>query len=419
MSEQKILPNSVESEIALVWCMLIDDNIINSINLKEEDFYDRMSYILYQTVKKIKLEWNKVDILMLKEELEKKGLLEWMWWITAIVEIIEGTPVSANWKQYLQIIKDTSNKRKGIRIWMQIQDIWFNATDNSEVILTKVKNMSENIFEIEDNKWYNVIQLADKFVELQDRFNKFGWLWYTSCYRQLDVYTWWIIPWTVQTIVAYSNTWKSSFAYSYIPDLLKKWKKVLFLSNEVMSDILFSNILKTYYKKSIKEIMDKKFIFNLWDLEHLRIVDWLTNFDELKIIIENSEADVVFVDFIQNLQTWWRSEYETMTEVAVWLQQVAIKTGKTIFAISQANNDSRFWDGTKMQPKWSGAIFASSDIILALYKDWEELKLSIIKNKFWPKDINFLVNNDFSRLQFTLSKELWTPEFKTDYDFNK
>tara|TARA_R110000868_G_C10904550_1_gene764523 strand:- start:374 stop:586 length:213 start_codon:yes stop_codon:yes gene_type:complete len=70
-----------------------------------------------------------------------------------------------------------------------------------------------------------------------------------------------------------------------------------------MSDILFSNILKTYYKKDLKTIMSEDFIFNMEDFKDLRIVDNIFNLDEIKILVENSDSDVVFIDFIQNIQT--------------------------------------------------------------------------------------------------------------------
>ncbi len=398
-----VLPNSEDSEKALLWCMLIDNYIISKIKLKEEDFYNNLYFRLFNSIKAIyELKW-KVDILQIKDFLEKKNVLESIWWMTFIVELIEDTPSSANWKIYFDLVKEKSNRRKVINIWRKIEQIGFKTEDDSEHILTKVKNLSENIFEIEDSKWFNNIDLADKFYDLQERFKKYKWLWYNSCYPLLDKYTWWIIPWTVQTIVAYSNVWKSSFAYSYIPKLLKDNKKVLFLSNEVMADVLYWNILKTYYKKNLKEVMSEDFYkyFDWDDFKNLVIQDNIYTLDDIKIVIENSDSDVVFIDFIQNINTGLKTEYESMSKVAIELQRLAIKTWKTIFSISQANNESRFKWGDKIQPKGSWAIFASSDIIIALTNDWI-MKLNILKNKYWKKDITYLVNAEFETLQFKL-----------------
>tara|TARA_R110000868_G_C10904550_1_gene764524 strand:- start:1049 stop:1282 length:234 start_codon:yes stop_codon:yes gene_type:complete len=74
--ETKQLPNVEESEVAIIGCMLIDNNIINSINLKTEDFYNQLYFRLYTSIKLIYAEHSKVDIVMIKEFLEKKKVLD-------------------------------------------------------------------------------------------------------------------------------------------------------------------------------------------------------------------------------------------------------------------------------------------------------------------------------------------------------
>ena len=134
------------------------------------------------------------------------------------------------------------------------------------------------------------------------------------------------------------------------------------------------------------------------------------------ILKETKKDEVIFIDFIQNLKTSWNWEYEQMTNVAQELQRKAIQDNCTIFWISQVNNESRNRDASYMTPKWSGAIFASSDVILALYKENWELKLNLLKNKFWPNNIKFLVDADFTRLQFSLTQELWSnTNLSTDF----
>jgi hypothetical protein len=80
-----------------------------------------------------------------------------------------------------------------------------------------------------------------------------------------------------------------------------------------------------------------------------------------------------------------------MTTIAQEIQQLAINTWISFFNLSQANNDSRFKESQDIQPKWSGAIFASSDVIFALQKEKWLLHYSIIKNKYWPAFKKFLV----------------------------
>jgi hypothetical protein len=57
-----------------------------------------------------------------------------------------------------------------------------------------------------------------------------------------------------------------------------------------------------------------------------------------------------------------------MTKCAKEIQSLAIKTNTTIFNISQVSNESRFKLDT-MQPKGSGQLFFSSDVIVGMYRD--------------------------------------------------
>jgi hypothetical protein len=114
--------------------------------------------------------------------------------------------------------------------------------------------------------------------------------------------------------------------------------------------------------------------------------------------------DIVFIDFIQNIQEKW-NEVEKMTTIAQELQQLAINTWITFFNLSQANNESRFKGSEDIQPKGSGAIFASSDIIFSLRKERWWLYFNIVKNKYWPAFRKFLVIPNETYTAFQILEE--------------
>lgn len=90
----------------------------------------------------------------------------------------------------------------------------------------------------------------------------------------------------------------------------------------------------------------------------------------------------MFLDFIQGFDCHGASEYEKMTKLATEIQQMAIRNNIVVFTLSQVNNDSRNKDGGSVTLKGSGALFASSDVIMILSEDGGEVKLTIAKNKF-------------------------------------
>lgn len=288
-----------------------------------------------------------------------------------------------------------------------IEKAWFSEWEDINKYLGKIENIGADLF-IQKNQWDTYEDLVDKYENLRERYHKLWWLWEPSAYKKLDEYHKWVIPWTVQTIVAYSNVWKSSFAYSLIVDLLKRGKKVTIFSNEVTSDMLFSLLIKYYYNSSFDSVMRPEYVFEPSDFRNLVIYDNVINLQEIDMLTKHSDADSVFIDFIQNVECEWKWEYEVMTKVAKGIQRLAIATNKTIFSISQANNESRFASWDKIQPKWSWAIFASSDVILALSTTArnDTLNLNILKNKFGKKDINFALDVDFDKWKFQISRQI-------------
>jgi hypothetical protein len=118
----------------------------------------------------------------------------------------------------------------------------------------------------------------------------------------------------------------------------------------------------------------------------------------------NEKPDVIFIDFVQNIEHNW-SEYEKMTEIALRLQKLAIMTWTTIISLSQVWNESRFLEWSMIMPKWSWALFASSDVIFSLRsKEWEKY-FTISKNKYWPANKTFWLNIDYEKSIFNMSED--------------
>jgi hypothetical protein len=77
------------------------------------------------------------------------------------------------------------------------------------------------------------------------------------------------------------------------------------------------------------------------------------------------------------------------------VQLLSTSTNSTVFMLSQVNNDSRWKDGDSMTLKGSWALMASSDVVLWLYRENSQLKLQIVKNKFWNTRIKYNLSSNF------------------------
>jgi len=406
----KKLPYSLESEKAILWCIIFDNSILSKTDAKEQDFYDDRNKLIFRIFKTLKENNKDIDVSILRDFIYAKKLESKIWGYLYLTELDEACSHSTFWQTYNDEIIQSSQERQIILKWKKLQELWY------EWKIDEALSEIEFDFEIKKNKWADIIELTNSFTDFVDNIKKNWWLWYKWPFPILDKYIWGIIKAKVYTIVAYSNVWKSNFSYSYVVDALQKWKKVLFYSLEVQKDLLFMQILKAYYWINQNELLKDDFVYDMEDFKNLIVYDDVYELEEIKNITRTQKPDLIFIDFIQNVKTKWNWEYEQMTTIAQELQRFAIMNNITIFSISQANNESRFKNANKIQPKGSWAIFASSDVILALTRDWQNLNLNILKNKFWPADKNFLVVPDFTKIQFKISNEVQEKEIKTNFN---
>lgn len=399
------LPHNTETEQSLLWAMLIDEDIINLIDLKQKDFYDNNLGRLFWLMKKIKTSWSKVDLVIIYNYLQKNNLTN-IFSMTDLAWLTELVPTTSNWKTYQEIIRENSHRRQMILYARQIESLWYswdmwNALD-------KIENISEYIFDIkpQPQEEENLFIYVNAFEEFRDKIkSRKGMLWIPTIFPVIDKLTKWQQEWKVTTLVAYSNVWKSKLSYAYVSNFLKQGKKVMYLSLEVDKAMLFSNVLANYYDKNYYDILDPNFFYKMEDFEKLEIYDNIYKLEDIKNIIRVRSPDIVFIDFIQNIQASW-TETEKMTTIAQEIQQLAIQTWISFFNLSQANNESRFKGWTDIQPKWSWAIFASTDLLFALSKEDNQLYFTISKNKYWPTHKKFLLEPNETFTTFKISEEI-------------
>lgn len=412
---EKELPHSIECEQWLLWALIIENWNYSKITVKEDDFYEDNHKIIFKIIKTL-IDYGKcADLIMIRDFIVSKWLEKETWWMMYLVELSEIWWNYFNFFSYDSRVKELSERRKIIKEWRKLEKIWYNDDINN--IFEKITKISDN-FEVKKEKWNTIFDLCNAFEKYKDDFKNRGKLGDSSPYEVIDKYTGWIIKGKVYTIAWYSWTGKSNFCYPYVNNAIKQGKKVIFFSLEVQKEMLFNLLLKNYYNVSQRQILSNDFVYDLESFKNLIVYDTIYKLEEIKAICKIEKPDIIFIDFIQNVQTQWMWEYEKMTQVARELQQLAIIGWITIISISQVNNESRFKWSDKIQPKWSWAIFESSDVIFWLSRDWKNLQLNLLKNKYGMSDKNFLVIPDFTKIQFNITKEIQNEEVqKEETDF--
>lgn len=296
-------------------------------------------------------------------------------------------------------------------------------SDNFDKLLeTKSKlEKLDNLIARKDSERYKIWNLFDSIAEESIRLQEHKWiLGYSTGIPTLDKFTEWLQRGTVMRLTAYSNIGKSKLSYHICNALLKQDLHILFFSLEVTKERVVHNLMMNWYNKDYWYIARGKWIddwlFDSSDFftKKLEVIDDMYNLNQIINYTESRKPDIVFIDFVQNVQTWKENEYQAMTEVAVKIQQLAIKNNIAVFDMSQISNDSvEYKSGGKIPSKWSGALVASSDVNLVMQRDKEtnHNQLFIAKNKFWMNWKCVDLEVDFAKNQIN---DLWEEILKSN-----
>ena len=139
------------------------------------------------------------------------------------------------------------------------------------------------------------LEVLAQFESMQKQLKKMGRLWDTWPCNELYNKCSGVIPWKVYTIWAYSNVWKSKFAYWHIAYFLRQWKKVLIVNLEVDAPHCFMNILQAVNGMNYKEVMDYKLTEDdIAFYSNLTITDNLYKLDDIVNKIESEKYRILF-----------------------------------------------------------------------------------------------------------------------------
>jgi replicative DNA helicase len=110
----KPLPQNPEAERSVLGSVLLDNHAFYRIvgTIREEDFYKDSHRVIFSAMTRLASENREIDLLTLKDELAKKGLLDQAGGAAYISSLVDGIPDIANAERYARIVKEKSTLRR-------------------------------------------------------------------------------------------------------------------------------------------------------------------------------------------------------------------------------------------------------------------------------------------------------------------
>jgi replicative DNA helicase len=145
-------PVSEDAEISVLGSMLLDNDVIDLVVqiIDKNSFYKKAHKELFQAIVDLYDQGHAVDLVILKEELGRRSILEDVGGVTYLMEIEESVPLAANVEYYARIVREKGVKRNLIETAMKIQQEAYMDSIDSDTLLDKSER---SIFEITQKKY--------------------------------------------------------------------------------------------------------------------------------------------------------------------------------------------------------------------------------------------------------------------------
>jgi len=393
---EKIPPQNIEAEKALLGCMLIDEDARIKVfeTVKKDFFYAPAHQQIFSSMVKLFERNERCDLITLTNQLKLDGKLEEIGGIEYLTEIAEFVPTAAHIDEYIKIVKDKYILRSLISNATQIISEASSEPDDVEELLDKAESL---IFEISQHKIEKEAYLLKELIKenleiIEDIQNRKGLITgLPTGYVDLDRYIGGLHPSEFIIIASRPGMGKTALATNIALNLAAGGEQIpiLFFSLEMSKEQLVQRILcceaKINSKKLREGILSDKEIAKLLlaagqlekapifidDTPSLTVFELRARARRLKA---KEDIKLIIIDYLQLMKGTRRTEnrQQEITEISASLKSLARELNVPVIAISQLSRATEQRENKKphlSDLRESGSIEQDADLVLFLYRE--------------------------------------------------
>lgn len=396
MAEYKVLPNNLESEQAVLGCILIDQDAQVDLltTLDADDFYSDAHRKIFKAMQNIFAKNIPVDFVTLTSELEVEKELEKVGGIDYITFLTNVVPSAANYKHYYDIVYSNSLRRSLIKGGQNIIENAFNLSDEEEAM----QKAEKIIFDMSQTKNSSDLELVGKpggvltnvlkeISEIAENHGKLRGV--PTGFTELDELTNGLQKGTLVVLAARPGVGKTSFAMNIaLHAAVEEGKKVAIFALEMSREELMQRALSSLARVDASHIlngsMDQEEWKRIWTAEkklaqssvylsestQVTPLDILSKCRKLKV---KEGLDLVVIDYLQ-LMTMGGKSGESITQEVTKMTRILKTTAKElkvpILLLSQLSRLSEQREDHRpmlSDLRDSGSIEQDADIVMFLY----------------------------------------------------
>ncbi len=388
----RVPPQAIEAEACVLGSMILDKNAVDIVVqiLQADQFYRPAHQSLFQTIMEMRQETKEIDLVTLKNELDRRKLLEQVGGQEYLVQLLE-IPSSANAEYYAMIVRDKAMLRELIEAGTDIIREAYDARDEAPVVVDRAEH---RVFEIAQQQiggqavsLGSLLQETFKNLEAHDGQMITG---LATGYTQLDELTSGFQPGEMLVLAARPSMGKTSLLLN-IAEFMSVYDKqaVGVFSLEMSRNQLTERLLASHARFNLRQMRRGTITPEAWttlqaaagDLEQAKMyIDDSPTLTVIQLLAKarrmKAAYDItcVFIDYLQLMTYVGRSNsrQEQMTEISRAVKAMARELEVPVVVAAQLNRGPADRPGHRPRMsdlRESGAIEQDADVVMLLHNE--------------------------------------------------
>ena len=414
-------PYSMDAEQAVLGAILIDTNCFDRVSgiLRTADcFYIPQHKAIYTIIANLKLLNQKVDALIVAEELRRNGTYDEASGKNYLAQLAQSVPSVANVENYAKIIREKYYLRT---LMDAASEMLKNAADEelpADTIMyaaeQKIYNIRQGTKDNEPTRLSDIItnEVYDNLQKLTDPVLAAEYKGIPTGFSLLDKYMTGLNKSDLILIGARPAMGKTSFALNIARNVaVQAKKKVVFFSLEMGKEQLAQRILSTEARVESQKMRTGELTDDDWQ----RIAQATVSLNEAELYFDDTanitvpemkarvrkmrDVDCVIIDYLQLMQGTKRtdSRVQEVSEITRSLKLMAKDLKIPVITCSQLSRSTE-GRGKSHKPQLSdlresGSIEQDADIVLMLYRE-----------SYYDEEKNETVVTDENKAQVIVAK---------------
>ncbi|MEK7700265.1 MAG: replicative DNA helicase [Planctomycetota bacterium] len=391
---ERTMPQSVEAEMSVLGAMLLDNEVINVVIplVNKQSFYKTAHQELYQTIMELYDKGQAVDLVLLREELKKRSLLEKVGGVEYLIELEDAVPTIGNVEYYANIVREKAIKRNLIEVAATIQKQSFDESIDTDILLDTseraIFDVTQKKFNAASTKLHEILKETFSRIEnLHDRKNRLTGL--STGFYDLDDITSGLQPSELIIIAARPSMGKTSIALNIVEHVgVVEKKAVVVFSLEMSAHQVAQNMLCSHARIDAHKLRrgfleDKQWSdlsYGLGSLSEAPIfVDDTPGLTALEVrakarrLKAQYDIQLIVVDYLQLMEaSRGENRQQEISVISRGMKSLARELSIPVIVVSQLNRSVESREGHKPRMsdlRESGSIEQDADVIMLLHRE--------------------------------------------------